>query len=99
MPQHRIHVTSRPDGDAPEEIRDAWIGCVMVARPAIEGSKNFGLFTGQERVGVLGGHRVSWQDAMEALERQAPTMRAWWEAHLLPMVLTFDTNCCEVLPD
>ena len=92
-----IRITRRPHGEAPPEVRDQWIGLVL---PSIgkAGGENIGLLSGRAAP-VSGGYRVRWEDAMKILGSRSPETREWWETHVNPIVLTFDDQCCEVLPD
>ncbi|MBI4155905.1 MAG: hypothetical protein HY507_01580 [Candidatus Zambryskibacteria bacterium] len=101
MPQGFICITSRPKGEAPEEIRDEWIGLVLSCNLKTD-DPVVGAVTG--KLAWFGGYEVSWTVAMNELGIKSPEARRWWEklreqSTLNFSVLVFDKDCCEVLPD
>ncbi len=93
-----IRIISRPEGGAPEHIRDEWIGLTL----RCEGMNPYPLSNvmTHELVERTGGYTVRWDVAMEALGRKSQVTRNWWEAHVHPMGnLVFDEDCCEIVPD
>lgn len=97
MPQQFIRITSRPVGEAPQSIRDKWIGLTLPTISEAEG-QFFGVFTGLPAEEVTRGYRVDWHDAMRILGAHSHQAREWWEAHTPPFTLSFDEKCCEVVP-
>jgi hypothetical protein len=88
-----IRITSRPRGEAPEPIRDAWIGLslpVARGRTAPIERRIAGVLTGPR--GIIGqlftllfgggqaarGWPVDAVTAIEVLQRAQPTAAAWW---------------------
>ncbi len=89
-----IRITSRPEGGAPEHIRDAWIGLTM---PATENESRLADVVTLQAVRRTGGYAVKWEDAMQALSNK-PEAREWWEGKTgLFSILVFSTCCCEIV--
>jgi hypothetical protein len=93
MTNMQIRIKSTPPGEAPEHIRQAWIGLVLPvprvwAGPrkfrtagVLSGPKNpFGVFLAllQGRLKREAGYVVASDKAVEILGRQAPEAAAWW---------------------
>ncbi len=98
MPELNIRITARPPGGAPDHIRDQWIGVVMPA--TVDTSRLADVITHRRVADRVGGYAVLWADAMEALGREHPTARRWWEENVHHFsVLIFAPECCEVVPD
>ena len=96
----KIRIISRPDGGAPEGIRDQWIGLVMPAR--ITDSRLADVMTLRRVTDRVGGYAVPWEAAMDALGKKDPSARKWWEGlnavHHFPELI-FTSNCCEVISE
>lgn len=89
----RIVIVRRPRGEAPEWVRDAWIGLslplVVSDRRTVRG---FGVLTGPRRVlqiwAILrrrtvevDGFVVNARVAVECLDEHRPDAAAWWRTH------------------
>lgn len=100
MPEVKIRIISRPDGGAPEYIRDQWIGLVMPARTTDSPLAN--VMTLQRVTDRAGGYEVPWDAAMAALGEKNPSARKWWEnlniTHHFP-ALIFTRDCCEIVKE
>lgn len=100
MPEVKIRIVCRPDGGAPEDIRDQWIGLVMPARTT--NSPLADVTTLKRVTDRVGGYAVSWKAAMDALEEKSPFTRQWWEGlnavHHFPELI-FTRDCCEVVSE
>jgi hypothetical protein len=87
-----IRITSRPEGGAPVEIRDKWVGLVL----PVDSESNDVLLADvrtHQKVNRVGGYEVRWEDAMQALDDES---RAWWEENVFGFsVLIFQPSCCE----
>jgi len=93
-----IRILSRPDGEAPAEIRDKWIGLVLPAQSEHHGIAFSVLSHTPRKSGTA--YVVSWEDAMRVLAIADPQARAWWLANVRGFGgLVFDSTCCEVVPD
>ena len=93
-----VRIKSQPKGEAPSEIRDAWVGCVL---PAEERSSEGGLgVLSMQPKNWKGGYVVDFREALEILGSKSEVARTWWEEVQPPISkLYFDEDCCEVIPD
>jgi len=88
-----ICITSRPEGGAPEEIRDKWVGLVLPVEKEYSGS--LGDVLTHEKIRTGDGYEIRWEDAMEALDVET---RKWWEENVFGISsLIFLKNCCFVV--
>ena len=100
MPMCFVRITSRPGGEAPEAIRDKWVGLVLPVDTRSDGMYLSGVVTGKNLPPQGNGYAVRWPDAMNILGRSHPEAREWWERNSLPCEgLVFFESCCEVVPD
>ena len=98
----RIRITSRPPGEAPEHVRDAWIGLTLDVLPAYGGRRRIRTmetlsgprtFLGRVLAVLLGrtkvedGYAVEAYAAVEELARHSPQAAAWWRSNV-PHLLT-----------
>ena len=96
-----VRIISVPPGEAPEDIRRAWVGLTLPLAPGEVGPRPlpaFGVVSGpRTRVGqlwrvVTGRAPKSMQyviridDALAALERASPEAAAWWRANTPDLV-------------
>jgi len=98
----RILVTAVPPGEAPEEVRRAWVGLELPLARGEKGARS------AETVGVVSeqaeepsrGFAVEGAQAVAILAAQRPDAAAWWRANA-PQVaapgyqLVFDSTVCE----
>jgi hypothetical protein len=86
-----IRIVSTPPGEAPEEVRAAWIGLVVPAAvPGVRPFSTSGVLSGpKSRLGrlfsslfgrfeVQNGYLVEACQAVELLSRHAPEAAKWW---------------------
>ena len=94
-----IRIVARPEGEAPESVRDAWIGLELpVLHPAQVETLGFGVLTGPKSLWMqrlktfLGqaqktsGYIVLADQAIERLAAKDPAAAKWWRdnaAHLV----------------
>jgi hypothetical protein len=94
-----IEITSRPLGEAPEWVRDQWIGLILpTSDHAPTTIKGYGVLSGPRSIlddilrQLLGrteryeGYIVDTAEAIAVLEARSPEAAAWWRAntpHLL----------------
>jgi hypothetical protein len=88
----RIRITKVPGGEAPEEIKKAWLGLVLPCYP-IAGEiagKRLGVVTGKVRSEEKAcGDSYSYfivpqAEALMELRKHAPAAAQWWKAHGYP---------------
>ena len=90
----KIRIKDVPPGEAPEEVRAAWIGLVLpvangsrrtyLAAGVVTGPKNFlatclALLLG--RIAREDGYAVESHCAVKLLSEHAPSAAAWWRAN------------------
>lgn len=95
----RIRIISLPAGEAPERVRQEWVGCEFpVVKAEVFG---FGIFS--HKPSQNPGYAVRYQDAVSVLGEKNPEAATYWSALYHPRYpaaqLIFDPTCCEVLPD
>lgn len=103
-----IKITSRPQGGAPDWIRDAWIGCIIPLKPGSEELESDipSLEVVTNRTGVMrDGYAVDVLTAISILEAANPEAVNWWRTKTSwveeGLEFIFKSECCEVveLPD
>lgn len=84
-----IKIVKIPDGEAPEEIRQAWVGLVLPAHHVV----GYGKWKERER-GALSkefnarnryGYSVLQKEALDVLEKKHPEAAKWWRAQGFPL--------------
>jgi hypothetical protein len=98
----RLRITGTPPGEAPEEIRKAWVGVELPLRRGEtepERHHSFGVLTEQGPEAAL-GYSVDGRAAVKALASQVPEAAAWWREHAPHVVargyrLFFPLDVCE----
>jgi hypothetical protein len=101
----RFRIIAPPPGEAPPEVRAAWVGCVLRLF-AKTGDRRLG----RRHVGVLSrepvprgqGYAVGTLDALRELERRNPTAARWWYEHTPHLLrpghlFLFAEEACELL--
>lgn len=99
-----IRITNTPPGEAPEEIRRAWVGSVLHVHPNAPGlrrSVGAGVLTG-ESANLTEGYWVDAAVAVATLATFRPDAAAWWRtnaSHLLAPggCLVFPAEVCELV--
>ena len=93
----RIRITAVPDDEAPERVREQWVGLELSCRGVSTGS--IGLFSRR----MVHGHYylVRTNEAIEALGKVNPEAATYWSylSHQLGETFTFNREACEVIPD
>ena len=95
-PQY-VRIISPPDGEAPEEVRRAWVGMTLPLDPTYEAPVSVrvrGVLTGPHSylmslvavaLGRGGQHELGYmvlaEEALELLAEHAPSAEAWWREH------------------
>jgi hypothetical protein len=101
-----IRFTQVPQGGAPIEVREQWIGievsCLFThdGIPLDSGDRTIDAATGFQ-VPDYPGYIVLQEDAIQALHRKPPEAAAWWKDHGFPQhsfgIFLFNLNSAEVL--
>ncbi|MEM9283523.1 MAG: hypothetical protein AAGA96_16995 [Verrucomicrobiota bacterium] len=87
-----IRITSSPSGEAPEEVRAAWIGLALpLAYPSRANWKSFGVLSGPKlriaqwiRISLghaenVDGYGVDAREAINRLSSYNPEAARWWK--------------------
>jgi len=93
-PAFKVLIVRRPIGEAPEWVRDAWVGLELpLAHPGEITIETGGVLTGPRtwpgwwwarltgRLEVVSGHVVKADRAIDLLGRSRPDAAAWWRGH------------------
>jgi len=95
-----VQVVKVPAGEAPEWVRESWVGCVFRAEGPVD-TKGRNILTGSGP--VLGSfYRVDWDEAVGALDAHGQHDAAeWWRfvPPQLPFLLFQAEECEETTPD
>lgn len=94
-PAGRIRIIQRPEGEAPEWVRDAWIGLELpllardpltyrvvggiLTMPKTLLGHWLGVLTGRSR--LITGYLVDANHAVRLVEARNPTAAVWWRTH------------------
>lgn len=100
-----VRIVQVPPGEAPEEIRRAWVGLEL---PLLRGAAeplpavSVGVLSHQNSA-VVPGYAVDGRLAMEALAGRSPEAAAWWQQNAPHVVepgyrLLFPAEVCEMPP-
>lgn len=85
----RIRIVKTPDGEAPLEIREAWVGLVLPCDPYLgypdEGMER-GVLNNKEAPLNRCGFSVPQDQAIAILEQKKPEVAKWWKEHGFPQV-------------
>lgn len=78
-----IKVTSLPEGEAPEEIRRAWVGLVLPCEPTVRQSRSRekGAPSLKENDRNRSVYSVPQGEALIILAQRNPTVATWWTEH------------------
>lgn len=96
----RIKVIKAPPGQAPQWVRDAWVGIELsVATDEVIGIQT-GIYGGAPE--NMGGFRIEGKEAFLALRSHNPRAHNWWR-HNVPTaffnVLVFARDACEIVKE
>ncbi len=81
-----IKITSVPEGEAPEEVRKAWVGMVLPCDPVLgrgEDREKGAVTKTQNQYNRL-GYSVPQKEALKLLEGHFAAAAHWWKAHGYP---------------
>ena len=95
-----VRIISRPPGEAPEEVRQAWVGLVLpLAVSGAQTKQTTGVLTRPKTfLGLLlallfgrterqTGYIVDAHRAVEILEKHAPYAAKWWRENAAPAIM------------
>jgi hypothetical protein len=98
----RVRVVALPPGEAPEEIRGAWIGLELpvAGRHAEGGSQGVSGVLSNQPAECGAGYAVDGAEAVRILAAQDPEAAAWWRSHAPHVLgngyqLVFPAEVCE----
>ncbi|HVV15121.1 MAG TPA: hypothetical protein VHD55_01850 [Candidatus Paceibacterota bacterium] len=98
----RIRITKVPDGEAPLEVRQAWVGLELPCGPICgygdEPPK--GVLSNEPIKKNMYGFDVPQREALEILEASSPEAAAWWRTHGFPEgndYFVFDRHWAEII--
>ena len=99
-----IRIVQRPIGEAPEWVRDAWIGVSLPTASALQRDwRGFGVLTGPHHwlaqiwallcgnSFTVKGYAVNAKIAVDRLADHSPEAAAWWREHA-PLILNGKRN-------
>lgn len=89
-----IKIVRRPKGEAPSDIRDCWIGCVMGAKPYA--GPSWGIISRQVS-DVQNGFRVNLGHALDILAEKSDEAADWFALHSKSENLIFYDEEAEVV--
>ena len=95
-----IRITNRPSGQAPDWVREQWVGVVIpLASQEVKGIQ-LGTDGGLPDPRNINGYHVSTAEAINAVEAKSPEAANWWRKNL-PLAhcpqLVFGREFCEVV--
>lgn len=100
----KIRIISIPLGEAPDLVREAWIGLeIPVVKEALKGDLVAGVLT--RAICIMEGYWVQRITALGLLQKKDLKAFQWWlelyskkEGGFSPeWLMFFDENCCEVI--
>lgn len=95
-----IKIIAVPEGEAPLEIRQQWVGMTLLATgktsPDFVGA--VGVLSGKPESYPTGGYYIRTPVALQMLEQKSPEAAEWWRTNLANSVyLIFSCAVCEVV--
>lgn len=101
----RIRITRVPLGDAPEDVRAAWVGLELPCLPNLtRGDEHSALGQALSELGLLPCGRLNFQvpqeEAIAALEKQNPSAATYWKDLQFPyedQFFSFGQNEAEII--
>ncbi len=100
MTKPSIKIISMPAGEAPEEIREAWVGLVIpLTDHPLKDPRHIGVLGGAPSKENEDGYEVTVTDALNTLRQAGKTKVAnWWFPHLIGRGhLVFGKKFCELI--
>ena len=98
----QIRIIKVPRGNAPEWVRQAWVGCVLPDLGPPANGRSFGLLTRTPR-NAQGASCVPMQIALEILAEKSPDAATWFrdtlgQGRITSDKFVFQPDECEVVP-
>lgn len=92
-----IRIIAIPPGQAPEEVRQEWVGLVIPLAPQETGGFQMGVLGGAAK--NVGGYQVLSRDAFDLLLAKSTFAYCWFvENGFFGSHLVFAREVCELLP-
>lgn len=93
----KIEIVGVPLGQAPEWVREEWVGLVLPLDEPSEKGFQMGVLGGLSE--NIGGYTVLGKVAIEHLEAKSPKAAGWWRENVSNILsasthLVFDKNVC-----
>jgi len=103
--QPQIRIVGVPPGEAPQNIREQWVGLVLPLAPDFPTTfqtETFGVVSGEEDDEPTIGYVVDFEAAMAVLAGNSPDAVSWWREHASYLLgedgtLVFDEYVCEMV--
>lgn len=94
-----IKVVAVPDGEAPLEIREQWVGITLLATGKVPPDYvGAGVLSGKPVSYPIGGYYIRTPVALQVLEQKNPEAAQWLRDNLVNCVyLIFPGAACEVI--
>ena len=92
-----LEITATPPGQAPEWVREKWIGLEIPLNQQQQGLLTIGVLGGHPQ--NSGGYQVDGKVAIELLEKKSPEAANWWRRNapfVLSSLLIFKKEVCKV---
>ncbi len=91
----KVEIIATPPGQAPDWVRDAWVGLSLPVDPNPVGPRQIGVLGGKAE--NLGGYHVHTQEALKILAEKNEAAAQWWLDHLpiMPPWLVFSKSVCK----
>jgi len=98
----RIKIVKIPGGEAPDEVRAAWVGLVLPCYPIACRAPRIGVLSGKQRLAEgQWSALVPQEDAIEILGRHKPFAAEWWHEAGFPHpffnTFTFNMDDVEIV--
>jgi hypothetical protein len=95
----KVEITSTPPGQAPEWVRNAWIGLMLPVDENPNGILQIGVHGG--RAQNKGGYSVPTEEALKILGQANDDAAQWWYDNLpvMPSWLVFHRDVCRFVEE
>lgn len=95
----QVEIINTPPGQAPDWVRDAWIGLILPVDMDAVGVLQMGIFGGEGQND--GGYNIPTEKALEFLEKKDQRAARWWYDNLpfMPPWLVFHRDVCKLVEE